>query len=166
MSVLRALCRSATEIRMRSPVLTKARGPPDAASGVTCSTMVPYAAPDMRASEMRTMRLGARPSPNDAPPRLLQDRPIKGGCQNGRLAAPTQRFLSPPLDGSRAEFKISDRLLTSSSLLSNQSFVKKTIAAIMSIKPWYSRFVSPITLELPGQSPHEGEGTLEYFELK
>ena len=69
-------------------------------------------------------------------------------------------------DGSRAEFKISDRLLTSSSLLSDQSFLKKAVAAIMSIKPWYSRFVSPITLKLPGQSPHEGEGTLEYFELK
>jgi hypothetical protein len=69
-------------------------------------------------------------------------------------------------DGSRAEFKISDRLLTSSNLLSDQSFVKRTIAAIMSIKPWYSRFVSPITLKLPGHSPHEGEGTLEYFELK
>ncbi len=69
-------------------------------------------------------------------------------------------------DGSRAEFKISDRLLTSSSLLSDQSFIKKAVAAIMSIKPWYSRFVSPITLNLPGQSPHEGEGTLEYFELK
>ena len=69
-------------------------------------------------------------------------------------------------DGSRAEFKISDRLLTSSSLLSDQSFIKKAVAAIMSIKPWYSRFVSPITLKLPGQSPHEGEGTLEYFELK
>jgi hypothetical protein len=69
-------------------------------------------------------------------------------------------------DGSQAEFKISDRLLTSGNLLSDQSFVKRTIAAIMSIKPWYSRFVSPITLKLPGQSPHEGEGTLEYFELK
>jgi hypothetical protein len=69
-------------------------------------------------------------------------------------------------DGSRAEFKISDRLLTSGNLLSDQSFVKRTIAAIMSIKPWYSRFVSPITLKLPGQSPQEGEGTLEYFELK
>ncbi len=69
-------------------------------------------------------------------------------------------------DGSRAEFKISDLLLTSSSLLSDQSFIKKAVAAIMSIKPWYSRFVSPITLKLPGQSSHEGEGTLEYFELK
>jgi hypothetical protein len=69
-------------------------------------------------------------------------------------------------DGSQAEFKISDRLLTSGNLLSDQSFVKRTIAAIMSIKPWYSRFVSPITLKLPGQSPHQGEGTLEYFELK
>ena len=69
-------------------------------------------------------------------------------------------------DGSGAEFKISDRLLTSSSLLSDQSFVKKAVAAIMSMKPWYSRFVSPITLKLPGKYPHEGEGTLEYFELK
>jgi hypothetical protein len=69
-------------------------------------------------------------------------------------------------DGSQAEFRISDRLLTSSSLLSDQSFIKRTVAAIMSIKPWYTRFVSPITLKLPGQSPHEGEGTLEYFELK
>jgi hypothetical protein len=69
-------------------------------------------------------------------------------------------------DGNRAEFKISDRLLTSSNLLSDQSFVKRAIAAIMSMKPWYSRFVSPITLKLPGHSPHEGEGTLEYFELK
>jgi hypothetical protein len=39
-------------------------------------------------------------------------------------------------------------------------------AAIMSKKPWYTRFVSPITLKLPGQSTYEGEGTLEYFELK
>lgn len=69
-------------------------------------------------------------------------------------------------DGSRAEFKISDRLLTSSNLLADQSFVKRTVAVIMSIKPWYSRFVSPMTLRLPGQSPREGEGTLEYFELK
>jgi hypothetical protein len=68
--------------------------------------------------------------------------------------------------GNQAEFKISDRLLTSSSLLSDQSFGKRMVAAILSIKPWYSRFVSPITLKLPGQSPQEGKGTLEYFELK
>jgi hypothetical protein len=69
-------------------------------------------------------------------------------------------------DGSRAEFKISDRLLTSRNLLSNRSFVIKMAAAIMSKKPWYTRFVSQITLKLPGQSAREGEGTLEYFELK
>jgi hypothetical protein len=40
-STNRSIRRSATQIRMRSPVLTKARGPPDAASGVTCGTMVP-----------------------------------------------------------------------------------------------------------------------------
>ena len=69
-------------------------------------------------------------------------------------------------DGNRAEFKISDRLLTSRDLLSNRSFFIKTAATIMSKKPWYTRFVSSITLQLSGQSPREGEGTLEYFELK
>lgn len=69
-------------------------------------------------------------------------------------------------DETRAEFKISDRLLTSSNLLANRSFFIRTAAAVMSKKPWYSRFVSPITLKLSGGSPHEGEGTLEYFELK
>jgi len=69
-------------------------------------------------------------------------------------------------DGSRAEFKISDRLLKSANQLSEQSFFIKTAAAIMAKKPWYTRFVSPITLKLSGQSPREGEGTLEYFELK
>src|SRR6266446_726066 len=68
-------------------------------------------------------------------------------------------------DGSRAEFKISDRLLKSANQLSDQSFFIRTTAAIMSKKPWYTRFESPITLELPAQSPREGEGTLEYFEL-
>ena len=69
-------------------------------------------------------------------------------------------------DGSRAEFKISDRLLTSANLLADQSFLIRTAAAIMSKKPWYTRFVSPITLKLFGPRTHEGEGTLEYFELK
>jgi hypothetical protein len=69
-------------------------------------------------------------------------------------------------DGTRAEFKISDRLVKSVNELSDQSFFIRMAAAIMSKKPWYTRFESPITLELPGQSPREGEGTLEYFELK
>jgi hypothetical protein len=69
-------------------------------------------------------------------------------------------------DGRSAEFKISNRLLTSSSLLENQSFAVRAVAAIMSMKPWYTRFESQITLKLPGRLPTEGEGTLEYFELK
>jgi len=68
-------------------------------------------------------------------------------------------------DGSRADFKISYRLVKSVDELSDQSFFIKTAAAIMAKKPWYTRFVSPITLELPGQSPREGEGRLERFEL-
>jgi hypothetical protein len=68
-------------------------------------------------------------------------------------------------DGTRADFKISDRVLTSSNLLSDQSLFIKLAAAILGKKPWYTRFVSPMTLSLPGQLPHDGEGTLEYFEL-
>jgi hypothetical protein len=41
-------------------------------------------------------------------------------------------------DGSEAEFRISDRLLTSNSLLSNQSFVVKIAAAIMGKKPCWN----------------------------
>ena len=44
-----------TDSRMRSPVSTSASGPPAAASGAMCSTMVPKAVPDMRQSLMRTM---------------------------------------------------------------------------------------------------------------
>ncbi len=69
-------------------------------------------------------------------------------------------------DGSRAEFRISNRLLTSRNLLASRSFITRTGAALLSKKPWYTRFASPITLQLPGQSPRDGEGTLEYFELK
>ncbi|MEP6966493.1 MAG: hypothetical protein ABI906_00285 [Pseudomonadota bacterium] len=69
-------------------------------------------------------------------------------------------------DGSRAEFKISDHLLTSADLLADEPFAVRAAASAMSMKPWYTRFESPITLSLPGQSPVTGRGTLEYFELK
>ncbi len=47
--------RPGTSSTIVSPVRTSARGPPTAASGVTWSTIVPKAVPDMRASERRTM---------------------------------------------------------------------------------------------------------------
>ena len=47
--------RPATSRRIASPSRTSASGPPSAASGVMCSTIVPNAVPLMRASEMRTM---------------------------------------------------------------------------------------------------------------
>ena len=68
-------------------------------------------------------------------------------------------------DGSRADFKISDRVLKSVNQLSDQSIFIRAAAAIMAKKPWYTRFESPMTLKLPEQPPGEGEGTLEYFEL-
>jgi hypothetical protein len=69
-------------------------------------------------------------------------------------------------DGSRAEFRISDHVLTSADLLADQSLAVRAVASAMSMKPWYTRFESPIILNLPGQSPAAGRGTLEYFELK
>jgi hypothetical protein len=69
-------------------------------------------------------------------------------------------------DGSRAEFKISDRLLKSADLVTNESVAVRALASVMSLKPWYTRFESPIILNLPGQSPVTGQGTLEYFEMK
>jgi hypothetical protein len=68
-------------------------------------------------------------------------------------------------DGSRAEFKTSDHLLKSTDLVADESFVVRAAAWILSKKPWYTRFESPIILSLPGQSPATGRGTLEYFEL-
>ena len=64
--------RFGTSSRMRSPVRTSASGPPTAASGVTCSTMVPNAVPLMRASEMRTMSF--TPCSRE----LLRDRDVAG----------------------------------------------------------------------------------------
>lgn len=69
-------------------------------------------------------------------------------------------------DGSRAEFKISDHLLKSADLLADEPFAVRAAASAMSMKPWYTRFESPIILSLPGQPPATGRGTLEYFELK
>jgi CrtC N-terminal lipocalin domain len=69
-------------------------------------------------------------------------------------------------DGSRAEFKISDHVLTSANLLERAPLALRAAAAAMAMKPWYTRFESPIALSLPGQSPASGRGTLEYFELK
>ena len=69
-------------------------------------------------------------------------------------------------DGTRAEFKISDRMLKSANLIADEPVAIKAAARLMGVKPWYTRFESPITLTLPGQAPTDGKGTLEYFELK
>jgi len=73
-------------------------------------------------------------------------------------------FIAP--DGSRAEFKISDHLLKSADLVADESAAVRAAAWALSRKPWYTRFESPITLSLRGQSPAMGRGTLEYLELK
>ncbi|HUO13134.1 MAG TPA: hypothetical protein VMU37_10310 [Caulobacteraceae bacterium] len=69
-------------------------------------------------------------------------------------------------DGTRAEFKISDHVLTSANLLADAPAALRLAASAMGLKPWYTRFESPITLSLPGEATTTGQGTLEYFELK
>ena len=69
-------------------------------------------------------------------------------------------------DGSRAEFKVSDHLLTSANLLADAPIALRAAASALGLKPWYSRFESPISLSLPGEPASAGRGTLEYFELK
>jgi len=69
-------------------------------------------------------------------------------------------------NGSRVQFNISDRLLTSADLLANQGFLKRVAAGAMGLKPWYTRFESSVTTRLPGQPAAAGSGTLEYFELQ
>jgi hypothetical protein len=100
-------------------------------------------APDVSVAEGAPVR---HPDPN-------HQRPIASG-------------VSFAANGDRATFRISDRLLASSSLLEGQPLAMRAIATIMALKPWYSRFESPITLELDGQRPTDGKGALEYFELK
>ena len=73
-------------------------------------------------------------------------------------------FATP--DGSRVQFNISDRLLTSADLLANQGFVKRVAARAIGLKPWYTRFESSVTTRLRGQPAATGSGTLEYFELQ
>ena len=69
-------------------------------------------------------------------------------------------------NGMEAIFPISEHLLTSADILSGQSWGVKKLLAIAGIKPWYSRFVSPVTLKVPGSEPIKGEGTIEFFEFK
>jgi hypothetical protein len=69
-------------------------------------------------------------------------------------------------NGSRAEFRISDHVLTSANLLADAPVAMRLAASAMSMKPWYTRFESPIILSLPDRSLATGLGTLEYFELK
>jgi hypothetical protein len=69
-------------------------------------------------------------------------------------------------NGSRAEFRISDHVLTSANLLDRAPIALRAAATAIGMKPWYTRFESPISLSLPGESTTEGRGTLEYFELK
>jgi hypothetical protein len=69
-------------------------------------------------------------------------------------------------NGFSATFPISEHYLSSVDLVANQNFGVKALTAFSGIKPWYSRFFSTVTLEIPGEGEASGEGTLEYFEFR
>ncbi|MEI6874576.1 MAG: hypothetical protein WCL50_05530 [Spirochaetota bacterium] len=80
---------------------------------------------------------------------------------------PVDSFVSyETADGFVATFPVSDRMVTSANLLQDQNWALVAFAGLMGMKPWYTRFVSPVTLAVPGEPPAEGEGTLEYFEFR
>lgn len=69
-------------------------------------------------------------------------------------------------DGFEVTFSISKRTITSADLLDGQAPFVVGFARAFGLKPWYSRFLSPVTLKLPGREPATAPGTLEYFEFR
>lgn len=69
-------------------------------------------------------------------------------------------------NGMESVFPISHHLLSSADLIHGQSWGVKALAAFAGMRPWYSRFISPVTLTVSGNAPQKGEGTLEFFEFK
>jgi len=69
-------------------------------------------------------------------------------------------------NGTEVVFPISDRLITSANLLQGQNWGVKALVTLAGLRPWYSRFISPVIVTVPGSTPQKGEGTLEFFEFK
>lgn len=90
--------------------------------------------------------------------------PVKHSDSNHER--PIRSSVGYSTDGFKTTLSISGPLLSSLNLLDGQSWTKRSLARILGIKPWYSRFQSPITLSLPGEHVRSGKGILEYFELK
>jgi len=69
-------------------------------------------------------------------------------------------------DGYRVTFLTTGKPVDSTDLMANQPLWAEALARLLDIRPWYTRFASPITLEVPGASPAGSMGTLEYFEFR
>jgi hypothetical protein len=69
-------------------------------------------------------------------------------------------------DGTEVRFNTSPQLLTSSDLLADKGFAVRLAAQALGMHPWYTRFISPLSLAQPGKDALTGIGTLEYFEMK
>jgi hypothetical protein len=76
-------------------------------------------------------------------------------------------YVTLTAQGASATFPISE-LLTSENLLqmSSVSYLERIAAQLLGLKPWYSRFLSHISLTLPNEEPQTGKGTLELFEMQ
>jgi hypothetical protein len=69
-------------------------------------------------------------------------------------------------DGTEVRFNTSRQLLTSSDLLEDKGLAIRLAARALGMHPWYTRFISPLSLKPPGKDAMTGSGTLEYFEMK
>jgi hypothetical protein len=71
-------------------------------------------------------------------------------------------------DGTQVRFNTSQQMITSSDLLKeeNKRFAIRLAAKAFGVQPWYTRFISPLSLAQPGKDTMTGIGTLEYFEMK
>jgi Predicted secreted hydrolase len=67
--------------------------------------------------------------------------------------------------GIKAVFNISDRLVDSTDFVASQNLFVKAAAALSGMRPWYSRFASPVELIRPDAAVERGEGTLEFIEF-
>jgi hypothetical protein len=69
-------------------------------------------------------------------------------------------------NGTTVTFGIRAPMLLSLDLFEEQSLVTKGMAWLLGMKPWHTRFRSPLSLSRPGEPQCSGTGILEYYELR
>jgi hypothetical protein len=68
-------------------------------------------------------------------------------------------------NGFKATFPVTSQVLISEDLLNDISWPERMIARTIGMKPWLTKFIDKVSLEIPGIGTQMGDGTLEYIEL-